>query len=217
MKKGKLIIFEGTDYAGKSTCIRTLVDKLKKENIKFVNTIEPGNLLQDSKHELLCNKIRLHLLNNKQDSRTEALLFAMSRYFHTLDIIEYLNKGYYVICDRYFISSLAYQSINIGVYNVYEYNKHALELLKDYEVYNFIFTLDYDTYKKRSSYREQDAMEKVSENIVKLRLKNMSKIKETLKPLNMNKWINNLYFIDATQTKEEVFNNVEQIINKIIG
>ena len=216
-KKGKFIILEGTDYAGKSTCIRSLVNKLEKEGIKFVNTIEPGSLLDGKKHMDLCNEIRMQLLNNKQEPKVEALLFAMSRYFHTLDIIEYLNKGYHVICDRYFISSLAYQSINLGIYNVYDYNKYAIELLKDYEVYNLILTLDYDTYKERASFREQDAMESVSENTIKARLTNMKEIKTALETLGMNNWANNLYLIDATQTKKEVLNNVEKILNKIIG
>lgn len=217
MEKGKLIILEGTDFAGKTTCIKALKDDLESKSIKFVTTLEPGSGLKEGNFYDFCNDIRMKLLTEKYDSKVEAWMFATSRYFHTLDIINYLNNGYHVICDRFFISSLAYQAIKIGISNVYDYNKLALDLLKDYEVYNLIMTLDFDVYKTRSLLRENDVIENVSEKMIKLRIDNMKDAKTILSVLKMEKWKENTYFIDATQTKEKQIKECIETINKIIN
>lgn len=216
MKKGKLIVIEGPDFAGKSTCISSIFEDDIVNTGNLLISREPGSYFNDSYYSI-CNDIRKTLLKEKMSVNNEALLFAMSRYFHTLSIVENLNKGFNVICDRYFISSLCYQGPSLGIDKVYEYNKHALELLKDYEVHNIIFTLTYETYKKRSSYRKADAMEQVSEDVIKQRLNRVSNIHEDLKALNMNEWIKRISYVDANKTQDEVFKQVKTIMNNIIG
>lgn len=217
MSKGELIIVDGPDFAGKTTVIKHLEQLLKKQEKKVITTFEPGSNIVEKRHYSLCNEIRKQLLTKKHDDNAEALLFAMSRYFHTLDIVEYLKDGYYVICDRYFLSSLAYQGHKIGGHSVYSYNKPALDLLDDYKVHNIVLTLDIDTYKERASKRDKDAMEDVSEEEIKIRLNNVIHADIGLDMLGMSKWAYDLRFVDGTNSKEEVLKEVQTIINNIIG
>jgi len=100
------ITFEGIDLSGKSTQARLLYDYLKKKKKKAILVREPGGTA-------ISEKIRNILLDNKNSkmfSLTEFFLFSASRHQLTEEVIKpHLRKGYYVICDRYFDSSTAYQ------------------------------------------------------------------------------------------------------------
>lgn len=100
------ITFEGIDLSGKSTQAKLLYILLKKKNKKVILVREPGGTV-------ISEKIRNILLDKKNKNMlalTEFLLFSASRYQLTEEIIKpHLKKGYYVICDRYFDSSTAYQ------------------------------------------------------------------------------------------------------------
>ena len=107
MKKGKFIIFEGNEGTGKTTHINFTSNYLKSQKINHIITREPGGTP-------LGEKIREILLdsNSKLDAISEALLFYSSRIvnYNTV-ILEALNKGDYVICDRFHYSTLVYQGI----------------------------------------------------------------------------------------------------------
>lgn len=100
------ITFEGIDLSGKSTQARLLYNYLKKKKKKTILVREPGGTA-------ISEKIRSILLDNKNKkmfSLTEFFLFSASRHQLTEEIIKpHLKKGFYVICDRYFDSSTAYQ------------------------------------------------------------------------------------------------------------
>jgi dTMP kinase len=105
--EGKLIAFEGLDGSGKTTQACLLVEALKARGFKACYTCEPtywrvGDLL------------RLHVLRLKRRSPIyEALLFAADRYEHLVrEVRPRLSRGYLVISDRYFYSSLAYQGVS---------------------------------------------------------------------------------------------------------
>ena len=101
--KGKLIVIEGIDGSGKSTCAKNLTEKLNSINIKTIYTFEPT-------HSHYGAKLREGMLSEDLDAEEELLLFVKDRKEH----IEYmikpaLEKGYFIILDRYFYSSIAYQ------------------------------------------------------------------------------------------------------------
>lgn len=100
------ITFEGVDLSGKSTQAGLLYARLKKKNKKVILVREPGGTI-------ISEKIRNILLDRKNKNMlalTEFLLFSASRHQLTEEVIKpHLKKGYYVICDRYFDSSTAYQ------------------------------------------------------------------------------------------------------------
>lgn len=101
--KGKLIVIEGIDGSGKSTCAKNLAEKLNSINIKTIYTFEPT-------HSRYGAKLREGMLSEDLDTEEELLLFVKDRKEH----IEYmikpaLEEGYFIILDRYFYSSIAYQ------------------------------------------------------------------------------------------------------------
>ncbi len=101
--KGKLIVIEGIDGSGKSTCAKNLTEKLNSINIKTIYTFEPT-------HSHYGAKLREGMLSEDLDAEEELLLFVKDRKEH----IEYmikpaLKEGYFIILDRYFYSSIAYQ------------------------------------------------------------------------------------------------------------
>lgn len=101
--KGKLIVIEGIDGSGKSTCAKNLTEKLNSINIKTIYTFEPT-------HSHYGAKLREGMLSEDLDAEEELLLFVKDRKDH----IEYmikpaLKEGYFIILDRYFYSSIAYQ------------------------------------------------------------------------------------------------------------
>lgn len=101
--KGKLIVIEGIDGSGKSTCAKNLAEKLNSINIKTIYTFEPT-------HSHYGAKLREGMLSEDLEAEEELLLFVKDRKEH----IEYmikpaLEEGYFIILDRYFYSSIAYQ------------------------------------------------------------------------------------------------------------
>ena len=106
------ITFEGIDFSGKSTQIELLKDYLVEHNKKVEILREPGGTE-------ISEKIRNILLDNKNDemfAETELLLFSSSRAQLVREKIRpYLEKGIYVISDRFHDSSTAYQGYGRGV------------------------------------------------------------------------------------------------------
>ena len=106
------ITFEGIDFSGKSTQIELLKDYLVDHNKRVEILREPGGTE-------ISEKIRNILLDNKNDemfAETELLLFSSSRAQLVREKIRpYLEKGIYVISDRFHDSSTAYQGYGRGV------------------------------------------------------------------------------------------------------
>ena len=103
---GYLISFEGVDGAGKTTQIENLMPWLSEHSIKAQAIREPGGTkVSDQIRELLLHTPRQHFT-----ARTEALLFYAAR----LNVIEkvilpQLEKGQWIIADRYIDSTRVYQ------------------------------------------------------------------------------------------------------------
>lgn len=106
------ITFEGIDFCGKSSQIRLLEDYLLANKKKVQVIREPGGTN-------ISEKIR-HMLLDKENSgmymQTEFLLFSASRSQLVREKIRpYLDKGFYVISDRFHDSSTAYQGYGRGL------------------------------------------------------------------------------------------------------
>lgn len=104
--KGRFIVFEGIDGAGKTTQIERLAAKLRAEGRKVTVTAEPtvsvsGGLLRDALGGL-----------QKRTACEMAAMFVLDRVFHNVNpdgIQAMIEAGYDVISDRYYYSSMAYQ------------------------------------------------------------------------------------------------------------
>ena len=120
--KGKFIVLEGIDGCGKTTQIDSLYRWLPKsglinKNVNLIKTREPGG-------SPLGIEIRDLILNNDQlnppSDMTELLLYSADRAEHiSKKILPELEKGNWILSDRFSGSTLAYQGygreINIDI------------------------------------------------------------------------------------------------------
>lgn len=117
------VTLEGIDGSGKSTQAELLRVRLEADGFEVVATREPGGTE-------LGERIRQLLLHG--DDMTpwaEALLYAASRAQHVEEVIApALERGAWVVCDRYVDSSVAYQGVGrgLGLDRVLELNVAAV-------------------------------------------------------------------------------------------
>ncbi len=123
MKKGKIIVVEGTDCSGKETQTRLLVERLKKDNYKAERLSFPmydsptgkiiGACLLGKKE--MCNELLLsdHSFfpegGGNVDPLTAINLYAADRRYNLPKIEALLNDGYIVVLDRYVSSNMAHR------------------------------------------------------------------------------------------------------------
>jgi len=104
--QGRFITLEGGEGTGKSTLARGLAEVLRADGLDVVVTREPGGAPG-------ADAIRALLVQGdaaRWSATEEALLFAAARLSHlTHTIRPALTRGAWVICDRYYDSTRAYQ------------------------------------------------------------------------------------------------------------
>lgn len=109
---GRFITLEGGEGVGKSTQIRALSSALNAQGIEVVATREPGGSAG-------AEAIRTLLMEGADDrwnARSEALLFAAARADHVARTIRPgLERGAWVVCDRFVDSTRAYQGGGGGI------------------------------------------------------------------------------------------------------
>lgn len=205
--RGLFITFEGNDGSGKSSVSSAIKEELQKLNIDFITTREPGG-------SMIAEKIREIILdkeNKEMDPKTEALLYAASRREHiTKTIIPALTEGKIVLCDRFLDSSLAYQGYarNLGIDKVYQMNQFATEgLLPDLTILVCVRPeIGMSRIKKDARDMDRLELEKMTfhDNVYQGYLKVSEKFKDRIVVIN------------GEQTKEQVLNDVKQVIYKFI-
>ncbi|WP_025646692.1 MULTISPECIES: dTMP kinase [unclassified Psychrobacter] len=102
---GRFISFEGTEGVGKTTAIEGLCQRLQAAGIDYVRTREPGG-------SPFAERLRAILLDPATDINddTELLLLFAARADHLQQVIlPTLQRGAWVICDRFTDSTIAYQ------------------------------------------------------------------------------------------------------------
>lgn len=105
--RGRFIAFEGGEGVGKSTHARMLADALGGEGHKVLLTREPGGTPgAEAIRDLLLDPAGF-----RWRAEAEALLFAAARADHVARAIRpALDRGEWVVCDRFLDSSRAYQA-----------------------------------------------------------------------------------------------------------
>ena len=206
--KGKFIVIEGIDGSGKTTQINQLskwingTDLIPKNN-QLVITREPGGTE-------LGKAIRTLLLNTSReinpDSVAELLLYAADRAQHVNQIIRpSLNKGDWVISDRFCGSTLAYQGYGRNL---------DMKLIKDLEIIatqgiypdiTFLLDISVDESIKRRSSRKNDRIEQEGREF-------LSNVSLGFKELSKD---NNWKVICASNSKEEIISYMQLKIKKL--
>lgn len=129
-RRGRFIVFEGIDGSGTTTQVAKSAEWLRGQGELVHTTAEPttgpiGALLR----QVLSGRV----VSNpggagaaRVDMSTVALLFAADRLDHVQNEIEpFLARGFHVLCDRYVLSSLAYQGTEVDLKFVRAVNQKA--------------------------------------------------------------------------------------------
>ncbi len=110
--RGRLITFEGGEGAGKSTQVDLLLAALGHAGITATRTREPGG----SEGAEAIRRLLLDGATERWDAVGEALLLYAARRDHVVRLIQpALDRGVWVICDRFADSTLAYQGYGRGL------------------------------------------------------------------------------------------------------
>ncbi len=209
--KGIFITLEGPDGSGKSTIMNLLKDYFHEKNIDIISTREPGGTE-------IGEEIRQIILDNKHKNmlaETEALLYAASRGQHVHEkILPALELGKIVLCERFILSSLAYQGVGrgLGIEEVKMINDFAIKGIRPDLTLFFhvdpVVTLNRKTNVKGGDRLEQEGYEfhrEVYQGYMKL----------------LKMYPENTQIIDATQSIKEVFNqsiyHIENILKEKEG
>lgn len=106
---GRFLSVEGIDGAGKSTQLGWIAQWLSQKGVAFVQTREPGGTS-------LGEKLRELLLTEPMHLETETLLMFAGRREHLAQVIlPALERGEWVLCDRFSDASYAYQGGGRGL------------------------------------------------------------------------------------------------------
>lgn len=112
-----LVVLEGLDGAGTTTQMCLLASALEGKGRKVAMTAEPTD-------EPIGRLIRSILRKECSTSPWSlAMLYSADRNDHVISMEKETKKGTIVISDRYFYSSLAYQSVNSPFRDVWDINK----------------------------------------------------------------------------------------------
>ena len=104
--RGRFITFEGGEGAGKSTHIKKLAERLEAVKLRIIVTREPGGSVGAE----IIRYLLLSGVGKLLGPEAETLLFAAARDDHVRNVIQpALNQGTWVLCDRFFDSTRAYQ------------------------------------------------------------------------------------------------------------
>lgn len=196
------VTFEGADGVGKSTIANLIYEELLKRNIEVIKTREPGGTR-------ISEAIRDIILNNsyrEMDYRCEALLYAASRAQHVEEKIKpALKSGKVVLCERFVLSSLAYQGIgrNQNLDDIKAINEYATMGLEPDIV--FIFLNKEETLARKLE--NADRLERAGDEF-------HNKVRDFYKNLQKK---DNYYFIDAWQSIDKVFSDTLEVLDNVGG
>lgn len=129
-RKGKLVVLEGLDGAGKSSQIKLIKNYLKDRKLSFVNLHFPmygKNLFADVITQFLKGE---YGNVDEVDPLFLANIYGMDRYKSKVDLARYLTTYDYVILDRYVHSNMAFQGAK---YDTDEKRQGIVKWINDFE------------------------------------------------------------------------------------
>jgi dTMP kinase len=110
--RGRFITFEGPEGSGKSTQAARLAERLRGRGLEVVTVREPGGTRTG---EIIRDLLQNDLAGEPLAPRSEVLLFAASRaQLVQARILPAIERGAWVVCDRFMDSTTAYQGYGRG-------------------------------------------------------------------------------------------------------
>ena len=204
-KRGRFIVFEGIDGAGKTTQIELLAKHLRAEGRSVYCTAEPtesvsGGLLRDA----LAGVTRRTVCEM-------AAMFVFDRINHNVNpvngIQKMLDDGFDVICDRYYYSSMAYQGSGTDPEWVSNMNLNCPEIMRP----DVCIFLDLTPEQSMARINRGRATQEIYENEEKLtQVRNQFyRVFEQLRERD------NIQIVDAYRSVEEIHTDIVNLANQI--
>ena len=196
---GRFIIFEGNEAAGKDTQSKLLFDFLREKNI-------PVEMIEYPGHDRPIGRLIRDFLNNKFDLSPEiqALLYATEMISDRERINSWLSQGKYVIANRYFTSTLVYQSIKgVSMEKLLKFAEF-FEMPKPDTILLLKISPKISMERKSKQKPELDRHESDKELLEKVSIFYDDLSKRHV----FSKWI----VLDGEKTKEEVFDQVKKTL-----
>lgn len=199
--KGKFIVLEGPDRCGKSTQAKLLVNYLISLGKEVVLTREPGGTPT-------AEKIRQIVLEPGLDVRpmAELFLYEASRAQHTQEkILPALEAGKIVICERYTMSTCAYQGYGRGIdLNIID-TLNKIATLETQPDLTLVFLMSDKYFTERGEYLFSDRLEQED---VKFRQKMRQGYLEMIEKTP------NAHLIDADKNISDIQARVAQLLKE---
>jgi dTMP kinase len=188
---GTFIVIEGADGAGTTTQSKKIADQMDA-----YWTCEPTD-------NSIGEKVDEMISSDEHSPESIALGFAADRMVHLEEeVIPHLEKGETVICDRYYHSSLIYQSVLGANYKwVKKLNQEALK-----PDLTFIMDISAEEGMSRVENRGKDG------NIFE-ELDFQQKVVLKYRDIN-EKMDEEIVLVDASQSKQEVFKSIKTALNQ---
>lgn len=203
--RGRFIVFEGIDGSGKSTQVELLAERLRSQDHTVYLTRQPS--------DRTIGKLLRSILTGKErtDERAIAALFLADRIDHITAVedglITRLERGETVICDRYYFSSLAYNSLKIPMDWVLTLHQPVFELLRP----DLTLFLDLPVEESLRRIRENRADTEHYE-----KLDTLIQVRENYMTAFRRREVQeNIQVVNAHRTVEEIAADIREIVDEL--
>lgn len=200
------IALEGIDGSGKSTQCRLLTEYFNQKGMKVHTTCEPT----DSPAGKLIRQIFKG--EWQTDDRVIGGLFVADRLDHILNkkygMLQYMEKGYHVISDRYYFSSYAYQGVHMPMEWVIQANSMSVDLLKPH-VHIFIDVAPDESMKRINAGRDSKELYETLENLKRVR-------DAYFLAFDKQQSTENIVIIDGNKSPEDISLAIRNIVDSFL-
>ncbi|MBO5884063.1 MAG: dTMP kinase [Clostridia bacterium] len=199
---GRFIVFEGIDGSGKTTQLKLLAERFRSEGKKVYMTAEPTDMPSGKAlREALGGRV-------KKSEWDMALMFVSDRIEHNINaefgIKKKLDEDYYVICDRYYYSTLAYQGYSTDYAWVKGMNLDCPEIIRP-DICIYLDLLPSQSLERISAGRDNVEIYENEDTLRRVREKFLSVIEDIGVRDNIRR-------IDAYRTIEEIADDVYSVV-----
>lgn len=207
MIEKKVITVEGPDGSGKGTQLILLKEYFQQIGEEAIFTREPGGTVIGEK----IRDIILDVNHSEMEDLTEAYLYATSRVQHVKQLfIPNIKKGFQVVSDRFFLSSVCYQGYGRGfdIDLIKQINKPILDILGHDNLVNIILMVPAEIGIARK--KGQQALDRLELAGREFHQRVFNGYKAEIQKNEFG----NYYEVDATQSVEKVHQDILAILRK---
>ena len=204
-KRGRFIVLEGIDGAGKTTQAELLEAYLKAQGRKVWRTAEPTPFPTGiALREALGGKV-------KKTECEMAVMFVLDRIAHNVHPTEGINaildSGQDIICDRYYYSTLAYQGHSTDYRWTKEMNLNCPDIRKP-DICIYLDLTPEQSLDRISRGRESVEIYENLETLGKVR----SAFMRVFEDLSES---DNIALVDAFRPAHEIAEDIERLVNSL--